>query len=79
MQRASEALGDRRRVRDRRRSVGRRVLIIVRQVRSPETRDPLVHSYRRRSIAISRSSGARGLSPRRIAALPQPRMKRLPP
>jgi hypothetical protein len=42
------ALGDRRgRVRDRRRSVGRRVLIIGRQARSPETRDALVHSYRR--------------------------------
>src|SRR5213075_1320487 len=39
MQRASVALGDRRsRVRDRRRSVGRRVLIIGRQARSPETR-----------------------------------------
>ena len=47
MQRASVALGDRRRVRDRRRSVGRRVLIIGRQARSPETRDALVHSYRR--------------------------------
>ena len=43
MQRASVALGDRRaRVRDRRRSVGRRVLIIGRQARSPETRDALV-------------------------------------
>jgi len=48
MQRASGALGDRRgRVRDRRRSVGRRVLIIGRQARSPETRDALVHSDRR--------------------------------
>jgi transposase, IS5 family len=48
MQRASVALGDRgSRVRDRRRSVGRRVLIIGRQARSPETRDALVHSYRR--------------------------------
>jgi Transposase domain (DUF772)/Transposase DDE domain len=46
LQRASLALGDRR-VRDRRRSVGRRVLIIGRQARSPETRDALVHSYRR--------------------------------
>jgi IS5 family transposase len=41
-------MGDRRgRVRDRRRSVGRRVLIIGRQARSPETRDALVHRYRR--------------------------------
>jgi IS5 family transposase len=48
MQRASAALGDARsRVRNRLRSVGRRVLIIGRQARSPETRDALVHSYRR--------------------------------
>jgi transposase, IS5 family len=48
MQRASAALGDRRgRVRDRRRSVGRRVLVIGRQARSPETRAALVRSYRR--------------------------------
>lgn len=47
MQRASAALGDARgRVRDRRRSVGRRVLIIGRQARSPETREALVRSYR---------------------------------
>jgi transposase, IS5 family len=48
MQRASAALGDARgRVRNRLRSVGRRVLIIGRQARSPETRDALVRSYRR--------------------------------
>jgi transposase, IS5 family len=47
LQRASTALGDgRRRSRDRRRSVGRRVLIISRQARSPETREALVRSYR---------------------------------
>jgi IS5 family transposase len=47
MQRASVALGDRRgRVRDRRRSVSHRGLIIGRQARSPETRDALVRSYR---------------------------------
>jgi transposase, IS5 family len=47
LQRASAALGDSRgRIRDRRRSVGRRVLIIGRQARSPETRDALVRSYR---------------------------------
>jgi IS5 family transposase len=48
MHRASAALGDARgRVRHRLRSVGRRVLIISRQARSPETRDALVRSYRR--------------------------------
>jgi transposase, IS5 family len=47
MPRASAALGDSGRIRDRRRSVGRRVLIIGRQARSPETRDALVRSYRR--------------------------------
>ena len=47
LQRASAALGDPRgRVRDRRRSVGRRVLVIGRQARSPETRETLVRSYR---------------------------------
>ena len=47
MQRASAALGDARgRVRNRLRSVGRRVLVIGRQARSPETRDALVRSYR---------------------------------
>jgi len=47
MQRASAALGDPRgAVRNRMRSVGRRVLIIGRQARSPETRDALVRSYR---------------------------------
>ncbi len=47
MPRASAALGDRRpRVRDRRRSVSRRGLIIGRQARRPETRDALVRSYR---------------------------------
>jgi len=47
MQRASAALGNPRgRVRNRLRSVGRRVLVIGRQARSPETRDALVRSYR---------------------------------
>jgi IS5 family transposase len=47
MQRASVALGDQPgRIRDRHRSIGRRVLIIGRQARSPETRDALVRSYR---------------------------------
>jgi transposase, IS5 family len=44
----STALGDcARSVRNRLRSVGRRVLIIGRQARSPETREALVHSYRK--------------------------------
>lgn len=48
MQRASAVLGDAPgRVRNRLRSVGRRVLIIGRQARSPETREALVRSYRR--------------------------------
>ena len=48
MQRASAALGDpTSQVRNRLRSVGRRVLVIGRQARSPETRDALVRSYRR--------------------------------
>jgi len=48
MQRASAALGETTsQVRRRLRSVGRRVLIIGRQARSPETRDALVRSYRR--------------------------------
>jgi IS5 family transposase len=47
MQRASVALGDQPgRIRDRHRSIGRRVLIIGRQARSPETREALVRSYR---------------------------------
>jgi IS5 family transposase len=46
MQRASAALGDPRGVRNRLRSVGRRVLVISRQARSLETRDALVRSYR---------------------------------
>ena len=48
MRRASATLGDPRgRVRNRLRSVGRRVLVIGRQARSPETRDALVRSYRK--------------------------------
>jgi IS5 family transposase len=47
MKRASAALGDPGgRVRNRLRSVGRRVLQIGRQARSPETRDGLVRTYR---------------------------------
>jgi ElaB/YqjD/DUF883 family membrane-anchored ribosome-binding protein len=48
MQRASEALGDPRgRVRNRLRSVTRRVLIIGYEARSPKTRDAMVKSYRK--------------------------------
>jgi predicted anti-sigma-YlaC factor YlaD len=48
MQRTSRALGDALgRVRNRLRSVGRRVLAIGRQARSPETRDALVRSDRK--------------------------------
>ena len=61
MQRASTALGDARgRVRNRLRSVGRRVLIIGRQARSPETRDALVRSYRQlmaTTRAVMRDAG----------------------
>jgi IS5 family transposase len=48
MQRASAALGDQQgRVRNRLRSVMRRVLIIGYEARSPKTRDALVRSYRK--------------------------------
>ena len=48
MHRASAALGDAPgRVRDRRRSVARRVFAIVSQSRSPKTREAMVRSYRR--------------------------------
>ena len=61
MQRAGAALGDPRgRVRNRLRSVGRRVLIIGRQARSPETRNDLVRSYRRlmaTTRAVMRDAG----------------------
>ena len=47
MQRASTAMGDRSgRIRNRLRSVTRRVLIIGYEARSPKTRDALVKSYR---------------------------------
>src|SRR5206468_5834471 len=47
MERASAALGDRSgRIRNRLRSVTRRVLIIGYQARSPKTRDAMVKSYR---------------------------------
>jgi transposase, IS5 family len=70
MQRASAALGDARgRVRDRRRSVGRRVLAIGRQARLPETRDALVRSYRKlmsttRAVARDATTMVRRISQR---------------
>jgi len=70
MQRASAALGDPRgAVRNRMRSVGRRVLIIGRQARSPETRDALVRSYRQlmattRAVARDAATMVRRISQR---------------
>jgi transposase, IS5 family len=61
MQRASATLGDGRgRVRNRLRSIGRRVLVISRQARSPETRKALVRSYRQlmaTTRAVMREAG----------------------
>ena len=74
MQRASAALGDAPgRVRNRLRSVGRRVLIIGRQARSPETRDALVRSYRRlmgttRAVMRDARTMVRRISQRRRTA-----------
>jgi transposase-like protein DUF772/DDE family transposase len=70
LRRASAILGDARgRVRDRRRSVGRRVLMIGRQARSPETRDALVRSYRQlmtttRAVVRDAATMARRISQR---------------
>jgi len=48
MQRASATMGEAPgRVRDRRRSVARRVLAIVSESRTPKTRAAMVRSYRR--------------------------------
>ena len=70
MQRASATLGDQPgRVRNRLRSVGRRVLIIGRQARSLETRDALVRSYRQlmattRAVARDAATMVRRISQR---------------
>jgi IS5 family transposase len=75
LQRASTALGDPpARVRNRLRSVTRRVLAIGYQARSPKTRDALVHSYRKlmaTTRAVLRDAGTmvRRLGQRRCAAL----------
>ena len=82
MQRASATLGDAPgRVRNRMRSVGRRVLAIGRQARSPETRDALVRSYRRlmattRAVARDAQTMVRRIS-QRLRTAPAPVAARL--
>jgi transposase, IS5 family len=77
MQRASAALGDAPgRVRNRLRSVARRVLVIGRQARSPETRDALVGSYRRlmattRAVVRDAETMVRRIAQRVRTASPQ--------
>src|SRR6516165_9433855 len=76
MHRASAALGDpRRRVRNRLRSVSRRVLMIGRQARSTETRDALVRSYRQlmastRAVMRDATTMVRRIS-RRLRSVPR--------
>jgi IS5 family transposase len=76
MRRASAALGDRRdRVRNRLRSVARRVLLIGYQARSPKTRDALVQSYRKlmattRAVLRDAATMVRRLGQRRRTASP---------
>jgi IS5 family transposase len=77
MQRASVALGDPRgRVRNRLRSVTRRVLIIGYEARSPKTRDRMVKSYRKlmattRAVLRDTATMARRLGQRIRTASPQ--------
>jgi IS5 family transposase len=77
MQRASAALGDApNRLRNRLRSVARRVLVIGRQARSPETRDALVRSYRRlmattRAVVRDAETMVRRIAQRVRTASPQ--------
>jgi len=77
LQRASTALGDPRgRVRDRLRSVTRRVLIIGYEARSPKTRDAMVKSYRilmatTRAVLRDAATMARRLGHRARTANPQ--------
>ena len=77
MQRASAALGDRRgRVRNRLRSVTRRVLTIAYEARSPKTRDALVKSYRKlmvttRAVLRDTATMVRRLGQRVRTARPQ--------
>lgn len=79
MQRASTALGDRAgRIRNRLRSVTRRVLIIGYAARSPKTRDAMVKSYRRllattRAVLRDAATMVRRLGHRARTADPQRR------
>ena len=74
MERASTALGDQpRRVRNRLRSVTRRVLTIGYQARSPKTRDALIESYRKltattRAVLRDADTMVRRIAQRRRAA-----------
>jgi len=76
LQRASTALGDRAgRIRNRLRSVTRRVLIIGYEARSPKTRDALVKSYRKlmattRAVLRDTATMVRRLGQRRRTAGP---------
>jgi len=77
MQRASTALGDRAgRIRNRLRSVTRRVLIIGYEARSPKTRDAMVKSYRilmatTRAVLRDATTMVRRLRQRTRTASPQ--------
>jgi IS5 family transposase len=77
LQRASSALGDQPgRIRNRLRSVTRRVLIIGYEARSPKTRDAMVTSYRRlmaltRAVMRDATTMVRRLSQRLRTADPQ--------
>ncbi len=77
MQRASRALGDRAgRIRNRLRSVTRRVLIIGYEARSPKTRDAMVKSYRKlmattRAVLRDTATMVRRLGQRVRTARPQ--------
>src|ERR687892_1077544 len=77
MQRASAALGDTKgRVRNRLRSVTRRVQIIAYEARSPKTRDAMVKSYRTlmattRAVVRDATSMVRRLGQRVRTATPQ--------
>jgi IS5 family transposase len=84
MQRANTMLGDRSgRIRNRLRSVTRRVLIIGHQARSPTTRDAMVKSYRTlmattRAVLRDAATMVRRLGQRARTASPQiqPRLQR---
>jgi len=84
LQRASTALGDRAgRIRNRLRSVTRRVLIIGYEARSPKTRDAMVKSYRKlmattRAVLRDTATMVRRLGQRMRTASPlaQPMLRR---